>query len=258
MIDYTSKTSVKKIPFTKDHGTGNRARLGLLVLETDQTIEHEFRLLTQVQGVCVYHSRLTNETIITPESLSKMKEQLPLAANLLPSYLDLKVIGYGCTSGSTIIGEHEIGNIIHKIHPKIPVTNPLTAAKKAFKALHVKRLGLVTPYSPEVTKLMGINFENSGFEVKAIGSFFEEDDKVVGKIDQDSILRATLEIGANHLCDGVFISCTNLRASPIIEKAETFLNKPVTASNHALAWHMIRLAGIKDTIPGLGKLFDLQ
>jgi len=105
---------------------------------------------------------------------------------------------------------------------------------------------------------MEINLKDSGFEVKQVGSFFEEDDKIVGKIDQNSILEATIEIGKNNLCDGVFISCTNLRASPIIEKAEAILNKPVTASNHALAWHMLRLAGINDKISGLGKLFNLQ
>ena len=43
----------------------------------------------------------------------------------------------------------------------------------------------------------------------------------------------------------------------IIERAENLLSKPVTASNHALAWHMIRLAGIDDKINGLGQLFKI-
>ncbi len=258
MNDCVSNPTVKRIPFTKDHGNGHRARLGLIVLESDQSIEDEFRLLTQVEGVSVYHSRIQNETIITPDSLSKMKEQLPIAAKLFPPYLNLKVIGYGCTSGSTIIGETIVADMIGKVHPNVPVTNPLTAAKVALRTLNINCIGLVTPYSPTVTKSMEINFKDAGFDVREVGSFFEEDDKIVGKIDQNSILDATIEIGENHLCDGVFISCTNLRASPIIEKAEAILNKPVTASNHALAWHMMRLAGINDDVTGLGKLFGLQ
>ena len=252
-----SKSSVKMIPFKKDTGAGYRARLGLLVLESDQSIEDEFRLLTQIDGVSVYHSRLANDTIITPESLAKMEKQIPLAAKLFPKYLDLKVIGDGCTSGSTIIGENRIANIINNMHPGISVTNPLTASKEALKALNIKCVGLVTPYSPTVTQSMEMNFNAAGFAIKAVGSFFEENDEIVGKIDEDSILKATLEIGANDLCDGVFISCTNLRASPIIERAENILKKPVTASNHALAWHMIRLAGIQDNKSGLGRLFRL-
>jgi maleate isomerase len=50
--------------------------------------------------------------------------------------------------------------------------------------------------------------------------------------------------------DGVFISCTSLRAAGIIGHAEAALGKPVTASNHALAWHLLRLAGIRDEVTG--------
>ena len=32
---------------------------------------------------------------------------------------------------------------------------------------------------------------------------------------------------------------------------------PVTSSNHAMAWHCLRLAGIDDTIDGRGRLFTL-
>ena len=243
--------------FTTDSGTGFRARIGLLILESDQTIEEEFRSLIQITGVSVFHTRLANDAIITDFSLGKMEEEIPLATKRLPQYLGLKVIGYGCTSGSTIIGEKKVADIINKSHPNTLVTNPLTAAKEALTVLNIKRLGLVTPYSTNVTKSMMLNFEKAGFSICEVGSFFEEDDRIVGKIDLDSILKATLEVGANDLCDGVFISCTNLRASPIIEEAEKILNKPVTASNHALAWHMIRLAGINDKINSLGKLFML-
>lgn len=249
--------SFKKMSFSQDQGTGYRARMGLLVLESDQTIEEEFRYLLQISGVSVFHSRLANDAIITDHSLKKMEEEIPLAANLLPEYLDLKVIGYGCTSGSTIIGESKVSEIINKTHPTALVTNPLTAAKRALRKLKIKQLGLVTPYSQNVTKAMEINFKKAGFRITAVGSFFQEDDKVVGKIDTKSILKATLEIGAKETCDGVFISCTNLRASSIIEEAETILNKPVTASNHAMAWHMIRLAKINDEIRGQGRLFHL-
>jgi maleate isomerase len=37
--------------------------------------------------------------------------------------------------------------------------------------------------------------------------------------------------------------------------AETGL--PVTSSNHALAWHCLRLAGIHEQRPELGRLFAL-
>ena len=59
-----------------------------------------------------------------------MEEQLPVAAKLLPDYLNLSSIGYGCTSASTIIGE-DTGEVklLNNFHPDVPSTNPLTAAK---------------------------------------------------------------------------------------------------------------------------------
>lgn len=246
---------IKRFDFTTDAGAGNRARIGLLVLESDQTMEWEFRALTDLPGVSVYHSRLANDVIVTPETLGRMEAELPIAANLLPGYMGLNAIGYGCTSASTIIGEERVAEIFEEAHPGVPSTNPLSAAKAALNALDVKRLGLLTPYSPEVTEAMQANFNAAGINVTVVGSFYEQSDLVVGKIDPQSILQAAISVGQPPDVDGVFISCTSLRAASIIEQAEQTLGKPVTASNHALAWHLLRLAGINDTVDNAGRLF---
>ena len=101
-------------------------------------------------------------------------------------------------------------------------------------------------------------FEDAGISIAQVGSFFEDDDKVVGRISPEAILEAALSVGASDTVDGVFISCTSLRAAEIVEQAETALGKPVTASNHALAWHLLRLAGITDAVTGFGRLFNRQ
>ena len=250
--------AIQRLGFTTDDGAGHRARIGLLVLESDQTVEWEFRALTDLPGVSVYHARLANDVTVTPETLANMRAELPVAAGLLPGYLGLDAIGYGCTSGSTIIGEDSVAAILEGIHPGVPSSNPLTAAKAALAALGIQRLGLLTPYPPEVTEAMQASFAAAGIEVVVVGSFFEGSDLVVGKIDQRSILEAALAIGRTPGCDGVFVSCTSLRAAGIVQQAETILNKPVTASNHALAWHLLRLAGISDSSDNAGQLFRKQ
>ena len=249
---------IERLPFNTDAGAGERARLGLLVLESDQTMEWEFRDLTHLPGVSVYHARLENAVTVTPDTLAAMEQQLPVAARLLPDYLGLKAIGYGCTSGSTIIGEDRVAEIIAAVHPGVPSTNPLTAAKAAFAALGVSRLGLLTPYTPDVTEAMQARFDDAGISVKLVGSFYEDSDLVVGRVDAASILQGAVSVGSSDDVDGVFISCTSLRAASVIPKAEKVLNKPVTASNHALAWHLLRLAGITDAKAQAGCLFQAQ
>lgn len=221
-------------------------------------MEAEVRMLTDLPGVGVYHARLANDVTVTPETLAKMEAELPTAAQLLPKYLGLKSVGYGCTSGSTIIGETRVAKVLNDCHPDVPSTNPLTAAKVALARLDVKRLGLVTPYTPDVTEMMQAKFAQAGIEVTVVGSFFEESDLVVGRIDPQSILKAALSVGSSSDCDGVFISCTSLRTADIIEQAEDALQKPVTASNHALTWHLLRLAGIDDAVDGFGQLFRME
>ena len=55
----------------------------------------------------------------------------------------------------------------------------------------------------------------------------------------------------------MFVSCTSLRLVEAVAGIEAELGKPVTSSNHALAWHCLRLAGIDDPRPELGALFAL-
>ena len=101
----TIKTpEIYRLDFKTDLGAGARARIGLLVLESDQTMEWEMRQMADLPGVALYHARLANEAEVTPETLVQMELEVPKAAALLPEYLGLKAIGYGCTSGSTIIG----------------------------------------------------------------------------------------------------------------------------------------------------------
>ena len=243
--------------FTTKPSEDERARIGLLVLESDQTMESEIRQLTDALGVSIYHARLANDALVTPDTLAKMEAELPVAAALLPEFLSIGALGYGCTSGATIIGEKRVAEILKQSHPNVPSSNPLSAAKAALNALGVQRLGLLTPYTPSVTAAMQAHFEAAGIAISVVGSFYEESDIVVGQIDPESILKATIALGKSDACDGIFISCTSLRAVDIIDAAEAQLGKPVTSSNHALAWHLLRLAGINDKLFGCGRLFDL-
>ena len=85
--------AISRLDFTADAGAGARARIGLLVLESDQTMEWEMRLMTHLEGVSVYHARLANDVVVTPQTLANMEAELPIAAGLLPDYLRLCEIG---------------------------------------------------------------------------------------------------------------------------------------------------------------------
>ncbi len=55
--------------------------------------------------------------------------------------------------------------------------------------------------------------------------------------------------------DGVFVACTSLRVAALVEDLEAELGKPVTSSNHAMAWQALRLGRIAEPLDGRGRLF---
>jgi maleate isomerase len=245
----------ERLSFAADGGVGVRASLGLLVLETDQTVEWEFRCLLPAAGVALYEARLHNDAVITPDSLKAMELELAPAARLLPQAVDLSAIGYACTSGSMIMGEDVVSRQIRGVRPSAKISNPVSAALAAFRALKVSRVALLTPYLAEINLSLRANFQRLGLSIPVMGSFNEPDDNVVARISTASIRDAILKIGRSEACEGVFVSCTSLRVAEIAAGLEAELGKPVTSSNHALAWHMLRLAGIDDAMPQHGRLF---
>ena len=70
-----------------------------------------------------------------------------------------------------------------------------------------------------------------------------------------SRVEAIIGVAATAPCQAVFVSCTNARTLDIIEPAEQRLGIPVLSSTQALAWHMLRLAGLEDRRSGYGQLF---
>ena len=133
--DEINANQIIELVHTTDSGLGKRANIGIIVLRTDQTLEYEFRTLLNIEGVTLYHSRIPNEMEITKSSLAKMEADLPVAAALLPASFNFSAIGYGCTSGSTIIGEARVEEAIQSVHPETLTTNPLTACKAALRSL---------------------------------------------------------------------------------------------------------------------------
>ncbi|MEP2706347.1 MAG: Asp/Glu racemase [Roseibium sp.] len=245
-----------ELRFETDKGLAHKAALGLIVLQADETIENEFRPLFDLDGITLNHTRIASAPDVTPETLMQMKSELVGTANLLPSARALDVIGYGCTSASTIIGSGAVAKAVQQAHPSAKVTNPAAAVLAALDHLNVKKVGVVTPYIPEVSKAVVSLLEDNGFAAVNVGSFGQSEEAVVARIAPASTKEAICAVGDHPEVDAVFASCTNLRTFPIIEDCEQILGKPVISSNSALAWNMMILAGLPTNGRGPGRLYE--
>ncbi len=238
-----------------DQGMAYRAAIGLLVLATDQTMEHEFRRVMPADGVGLYGARLYNDVKVTNETLRAMRDLIAPAAALILPGLPLNVIGFGCTSASMALGEETIFAEIRKARPGVACTTPVTAAIAAFRALGARRIGVLTPYSREVNETVRSYLDSRNVDVAAFATFDKVDDRDAARISPASIAAGIRTLARRARLDAVFVSCTSLRLCEIVTDVEQDIGIPVTSSDHALAWHCLRLSGIDDVMVGAGRLF---
>jgi maleate isomerase len=95
--------------------------------------------------------------------------------------------------------------------------------------------------------------EADGLEVVSVVSFEQESDRDMARVTPEAIVEAGLRVNRPD-ADGVFVSCTALRAAEAAGSLERSLGKPVVTSNQALCWHLMCLTGIEARIAGYGAL----
>lgn len=229
-----------------------RPSCGLIVLQADETIESDFARLFAGQRLLI--SRVPSALAVTSETLSAMAAELPCAAGLFPRSARFKTVGYGCTSGATLIGPERVQSLIQSRCQTETVTNPLTAALAAFGALALQRIGILSPYVGPVAAELKTTFEAAGVTVPATLSFGEETEANVARIAHRSIIEAARALHGQDQMDALFLSCTNLRALDVITDLEAELGCPVLCSNQVLAWHMARLSAV--SCQRVGRLFE--
>ncbi|HTR05061.1 MAG TPA: aspartate/glutamate racemase family protein [Paraburkholderia sp.] len=244
-----------KLDFALDDGIARRAAIGLVVLATDHTIEYEWRDLFRQEDVAFYECRLENSPDITPPRLAEIEARIAPAVSLLLPGERLDVVAFGCTSASMVIGEARVGARIREARPEIAFTTPITAALAALDALGVRRVALLTPYVRTINDFMRDYIEARGVAVTRMASFEHADDNEVARIDSRSIRSAIEALARHDDADAVFVSCTSLRVAALVPELEARIGKPVLSSNYAMAWHALRLAGVNDSEPQLGRVF---
>ena len=233
-----------------------KKRIALVALATDHTSERDFSRICDPDQVGVYTNRITFENPTTKETLLRTGPRLSeAAAQILPDE-EVDVVAYGCTAASIVLGNDAVTRYLNAAKPDTPCVTPSSAAFDAFEALGVKRVSVLTPYSPDVTDELAQYFATHGPEVVNAACFGLTDDRQMARISEDSIIEAGIAACSDQ-ADALFLSCTALRAATCVQRIEDRLGKPVVSSNQAMVWRCLRLAGIMVSVPGYGQLFQL-
>ena len=232
-----------------------RWRIGLIALATDHTTERDFARMSPGPEVAIYVSRVMNYNPTTVENLRRMAPRLSDAAALILPDEPLDVIAYSCTSASVAIGDEAVAAAIQEAKPGVPCVTPPAAAAAAFAHLGVRRISMLTPYIRSVSEPFVDYFAARGLETATLTCLGIEDDRDMARLAPASIAALAREV-CDPVAEGLFISCTAVRAAEAVEEIEQALGKPVVTSNQAMFWQALRTAGCDLTVPGYGQLLQ--
>lgn len=235
---------------------GQRANIGLITLQTDETIESDMRRFFPEKDIGFYVSRVSCGPQTTKNTLAMMEVDLPKAAKLLPPPIDFDVVGYGCTSGTAVIGAEKVAQLVTAGCNASMVTDPLTALIAACHTLKISRLGFLSPYIADVSLTLRNALQQNGIGSPVFGSFNEAVETNVARISGTSIIEASKALCSQGQIEAIFLSCTNLQTIDIIEEIETACHVPVLSSNQVLAWHIKTLSGLETGSTGVGRLMQ--
>lgn len=233
---------------------GWRARIGFIIPSSDLVEESDYSDMAP-EGVSVHFTR-------------KLLRQ-PYARNLMEYSQDLEkdvklltpvkpnVIVLGGTSATFLGGpgfDEKVASALGKA-AGIRATTTSTSVLSAMRALQLKRISVLSPYPHEVNQRLVTFFEGNGFKIQKLKELELDTDLKISQVHPEAIYRHGREVDVPDT-DGLFISCTTLRAADAIEYLERDLEKPVVTSNQATMWNALRIAGIKDRINGYGQLLN--
>jgi maleate isomerase len=238
---------------------GWRARIGVLVPPGNPTVEPELYRMAP-EGVTVHFARLQGfHAASIPGAAAGMEartlaylDELSGPAQALGS-VSPSVVILAHTASSYATGFANEPQLIDRLSA-LTGTTVITAARAVLAALQhlgVKKLALGTPY-PEAISAKGRAFwEAAGFDIVGYQRMVD-----VQNIYAETEQRAyQLARQANTPdAEAVFLSGTGLPTVAVLETLEQDLKKPVLSSNQASLWQALRLAGVRQAIPGFGSL----
>ena len=235
-----------------DEGRHGRAKIGFVLLATEQTIEDDMFTLCP-PGVGLHFTRAPIPDSITVDTLRAQADDLAqAAASILPDG-SLDVICYACTSGSLVIGEGRVFAELRKGAPNAEPTSLITGVMAALRVIGARRIAVATPYLDEINRREADYMTDAGFEIVNIQGLNLEKDSDMIRVRPDFIADFAARVDRPD-ADALFISCGALRSIDVLDALEQRLGKRVISSNQAMMWDVLRRAGVSDRIAGYGSL----
>ena len=239
---------------------GWRARLGFLIPPGNPTIECEVPEMAP-PGVSVHFSRmvapgaggtLDGQEDRNRSQIAHIDESAELLAKVKP---DVMMLAH--TASSYTLGRRAEVALLQRLQAqyRTPVATAFGGVVAALNTLGARRIALGAPYSEEITLKGKALLEEHGFAVVSHGRL----ENVTNIFDETPERAYRLGCAVDKPdAEAVFLSGLGMPTIPILETLEQDLGKPVISAASAMMWRALQLAGIRDRVPGYGRLLTSE
>ena len=232
-------------------------RIGMITPSSNTVVEPLTAKIFAPLGdaVTVHFTRIRVTHIsLGDASLDQFTADAMMGAARLLADAHVDVIAWNGTSGSWkgVEADRELVARI-EVEAGVPATTSTLDLLEACRRLEVTRVGLATPYLPEVHEAVRRTFAAAGLQAVAsahLGITINHEFAEVPLARIDALLR---EVAVPE-AQAVAVVCTNLPAAAVIAKVEEATGRPVIDTLAATAWRTLRLAGVREPIHGFGRL----
>ena len=237
---------------------GWRARIGMIYPDSGKRDLDCTRMAPE--GVSVHFTRVAFSGEGTLADIGAMSETTHLveAARLLAA-LDPHSVGWLDTSGSFMFGPKgdRAQTAALAQAAGAPATTTSTATLAAFAALGVGRIAVATPYLAEVNERLVAFMEANGIRIARMCALELAHEREISRASDETVY-ALARDAMTADAEALFISCTDFASIDLIAILERDLGIPVVTANQATLWHAVRLCGVRDEMPGFGRLLTLD
>jgi maleate isomerase len=215
--------------------------IGLIVPSSNTVMERDFHR-TFGRPAVVSTTRIFLEEVTREAEIKMNRDELPLAIRLIKTVAP-QVVVFGCTSAGSLDGiEHDaaIARFIADYTGAQPIT-VIGAVLAQLRSVQPQRVAVFTPYQAEMTRSVTDCLVEAGFTIVKAAGMGIVDNREIGRVTPDDIVRFVEDECRDVDADCVFLSCTNWRAIETIGRLQRLLGARVLSSNQACIDEVQRL-----------------
>jgi maleate isomerase len=235
---------------------GWRARIGFLVPPGNPTVEPEMAELAPA-GVSVHFTRLSASGPVGTHEGQEERNRTQIAsldeATRLLAMTAPQVIVLAHTATSYTLGREAEADLVRR-QEAATGTRFVTAFGSVLEVLNclgVRRIAYATPYGADLTERGRAHLALHGFDVVGVARL-----EGVRNIYEETAERA-YAVGRQADrpdAEAVFLSGTGMPTLAMLQVLEDDLGKPVVSASSAMMWNALRIAGVRSSRPGYGRL----